>query len=194
MFKKTIATLPLLFASLSVAPVAQATVISNIQGLDIGGISYDVTFIGNGSNESFNDLWDADNDGVFGGGASVFSVAPTFWGDHAGATLATTTIIDYLGTDGETSPGSDQFYVYWEANDGAGLTGGFDALSYVEDRGHSDDTVQRPGSRADAWGTTGIQVYATFTTSQVPAPTTIALLGLGLAGLGLSRRKRKLAE
>ena len=45
MFKKTIATLPLLFASLSVAPVAQATVISNILGLDIGGISYAVIWL-----------------------------------------------------------------------------------------------------------------------------------------------------
>ena len=74
------------------APV-KAAVINPILNLDIGGTLYDVTFH-DGTGDSFNVLWDADNDGIFGGGGgSVFSVAPTFWGDFSGANAARDAII-----------------------------------------------------------------------------------------------------
>ena len=71
----------------ALAPTAHAAVVNPILGLDIGGTLYDVTFH-DGVGDSFNALWDADNDGFFGGGGSVFAVAPTFWGDITGAAAA----------------------------------------------------------------------------------------------------------
>lgn len=66
---------------------ANAAVVNPIIGLNIDGAYYDVIFH-DSSGDSFNGLWDADDNGVFGGGTSVFSVAPMFWGDQAGAELA----------------------------------------------------------------------------------------------------------
>ena len=81
---------------------ASAGLVTEILGLDIGGTAYDVKFH---TNKSFNELWDADGDGVFAeGDSSEFNAAPIFWGNGAGAELAASAIISYfnltLGTMG----------------------------------------------------------------------------------------------
>ena len=58
----------------ALANTAHATILNPILNLDIDGTRYNVYF----HHTSFNALWDQDDDGVFGGGTSVFSVAPTF--------------------------------------------------------------------------------------------------------------------
>ena len=47
-------------------------------------------------------------------------------------------------------------------------------------------------NRTEGWSysTTSSHVFAIATKTSVPAPTTLALFGLGLAGLGWSRRKK----
>ena len=92
------------------ANTAQAAVFNPILGLDIGGTLYDVTFH-DSAGDSFNALWDADDDGVFGGGASVFSASPTFWGDEPGAYMARDAIIQHLGNTNTTTSISDSFAI-----------------------------------------------------------------------------------
>jgi hypothetical protein len=52
-----------------------AAVINPINNLNIAGTMYNVTFH---TDVSFNALWDGNDDGVFGGGGSVFSSEPDF--------------------------------------------------------------------------------------------------------------------
>ena len=92
------------------ANTAHAEVINPILGLDIGGTLYDVTFHDD-VGDSFNALWDADDDGVFGGGTSVFSASPTFWGDEPGAYMARDAIIKHLGNINTTTSISDSFAI-----------------------------------------------------------------------------------
>ena len=90
------------YTLLELANTAQARLVNQILGLDIGGNLYNVTFH-TGANDSFNALWDADNDGVFSGGGSVFSSAPKFWGDVSRAQAAAEAIIAALGLTDTTS-------------------------------------------------------------------------------------------
>ena len=81
---------------------ASAGLITNIPGLDIGGTLYDVTFH---ANPSFNDLWDANADRVFGNDTSIFNAAPTFGMVRTGAVAAANAIVDLFGTSGADGTG-----------------------------------------------------------------------------------------
>jgi hypothetical protein len=123
---------------------SHAALVNTILGLDIGGTLYDVTFHTN-TGDSFTALWDADNDGVFGGGASVFTAAPHFWGDAAGAFQAAGAIVEALGTADTTTPlGSDSFLVPFQNFSCANmpdciptLTSGIDGITSYRDNNNA---------------------------------------------------------
>lgn len=176
---------------------AHAALVSQLLGLDIDGTLYDVTFHTD-SGDSFMALWDADNDGVFGGGSSVFSTAPLFWNDRPGAELASSAIIAALGSidwvidDASTF---DRILVPY----GATACGGafIDLTAAVECISHIGD--QNPAPGIDSSGNLSIASedidrsdfrYASFTVSEVPVPAAAWLFGSGLLGLiGVARKK-----
>ena len=179
---------------LSAAPFsAGAAIINPINGLDIGGTLYDVTFHDNPF-LSFNDLWDQNDDGQFGGGTSIFGSAPTFWNDEAGSKLARDTIISFLGLTHETTPGLDAFFIPYggAAATPTGISSAFDSISVRV------DSKTAPGVDQPSQGSLGdiTEVpYASFRLSATAsAPVTPALLVPGLiAMVALRRRKAKQA-
>ena len=176
----------------ALSSAATAEVVNPIIGLNIGkgGTLYDVTFH-DGSDDSFNAIWDADDNGDFDG------AAPTFWGDFAGAIEAANAIIARLGTTDTTTAGSDSFLVPYGAGQGCTttITPG-PATEYIctvydqipgaaEDSSFSSDSLLTDVSVAY----TGSLPYATFTAT-VPIPAAAWLFASGLIGLiGIARRK-----
>jgi hypothetical protein len=162
-----------------------------IQNLDIGGTLNDVTF----HEENFNDLWDGDNDGLFGADGSVFDTAPTFWGNQSGAEQAADAIIAELGLIDETITGSDTFSIPFGANSSAGLTAGTDQIDLVlDDFVPVDVDVRRTGlsDRNELTIVIGYP-YASFAPSQphgAPVPFTPALLAPALLGIAAINKRR----
>jgi len=193
----------LLAASLvvTVSPHANAAIIDSISNLDINGTAYDVTFHTN--SVSFNDLWDADNDGIFGGGASVFSSQPTFWLDQAAARVAVDAVAEALGTEYGWRALSDAFLVPCGVNVAltwcAGtITAGRDSIaSYNEPREAYE--VDGGGSTATgddvAYGGGARFAYVSFAPSNTASsPVTLALLIPGLVAIAGIRKRRKKAS
>ncbi|MEN8107819.1 MAG: hypothetical protein ABFS22_07420 [Pseudomonadota bacterium] len=179
------------FTLFLLANSAYAAVINPILGLDIGGTLYDVTFH-DAEGDSFNALWDADDDGVFGGGASVFSAAPTFWGDAVGASLAAQAIIARLGVTDESAFGGDGFIVPYEAFGGP-FAPGFQQISAYADLNSLPgvDTVVVTVIADSADPTVEGFPYASFQRVVVPVPAAVWLFASGLLGLiGISRKKK----
>ena len=125
-------------------------------------------------------------DGVFGGGASVFSSAPTFWGDVSGAIQARDTIIAALGLTSTTMGIYDGFAIPYggDADTATGISSDTDYFIYVA-----------PGLNTTGPSYTGVTSelpFASFATSTVvPVPAALWLFGSGLLGLiGISIRKK----
>ena len=174
---------------------SQAALVSQLLGLDIGGTRYDVTFHTN-TGDTFLALWDADNDGVWGGGASVFTAAPLFWGDSTGALAAANAIAGALGSsDSTVGAFNDNFMVAYGTGTappyGTAITTGSDAISVYRDSNgnltpdnvdtvayweYSDLSAQSP--------------YASFQVSEVPVPAAAWLFGSALIGLAGIKRKK----
>ena len=180
---------------------SHAALVNSILGLDIDGTLYDVTIHTN-AGDSFQGLWDADNDGAWGGGTSVFTEAPLFWGDAAGASLASIAIIGALGSadwvDSFGTQNYDRALVPWGAFDCAlggqpiPLTSGTECIgsrgdARVELTIDNDvmlSIISEDMAREDFR-------YASFTVSAVPVPAAVWLFGSGLLGLvGIARRKK----
>lgn len=178
-------SLTLLGMSVSSANAAQIT---ELLGVDINGTSYDVTFhLGS----SFNDLWDADDDGIFGeSDSSLFNSAPTFWGDAPLALLAANAIISRLGTaDTTTVVGSDSFLVAYGISNGI-LTSYFDG--FVE----PDNDVVGTAPNFIGAAITAFYPYVSFSpaASPVPIPAAVWLFGSALIGLlGFRNRNSRIA-
>lgn len=165
-----------------------ATQVSQLLGVDIGGTLYDVTFHTT-TGDTFNGLWDADDDGVFGGGGSVFSKAPTFWGDITGASAAATAIASLLGTsDSTVGAFNDNFLIPYAL----AITSGADIISsYTDDNGNLTPDILVPKSYWDYQDLSHQAPYASFEVSAVPVPAAVWLFGSGLLGLaGIARRKK----
>jgi hypothetical protein len=179
----------------TLAPLVQtahAALVNQLLGLNIDGTLYNVTFH-TGSGDSFNALWDANNDGAFGGGGSVFSSAPTFWGDQTGAQAAAAAIIAALGTTDTTvagSPGSDSFYVPF-GTVGPPLSSFTDSINVYTDTNTNTPTFSDSLSNvvtSDIFDPTQFYPYASF--EVVPVPAALWLFGSGLLGLiRVARRK-----
>ena len=182
------------FTLLALVNTAHAAIVNPILGLSIGGTLYDVTFH-DGASDSFNALWDADDDGVFGGGGSVFSVAPTFWGDAAGAAVARDAIIAVLGITDVTTGSSDSFAIPYSANTGNDINPGEDYIDAAFDRftEPNTDTGVNENEFVEDYGdilAPGLVPWASFAPTPVPLPAAIWLFGSGLLGLvGLARRE-----
>ena len=189
MFYKTIALASTLLVT---SAGVNAALITNLYNLDINGTNYDVTFH-TGASDTFNALWDADSDGVFGGPGSLFDAAPTFWGDETGAIAAANAIELALGVGDWTSPGtlSDSFLIPYKLAFGGVLTAGIDSINVAMDQSTtwaSDTTVAGIVDDNASYITTN--PYATFSVSAVPIPAAVWLFGSGLLGLiGVARRK-----
>ncbi len=174
-------------------PASNAAIVNPMLGLDIDGTLYDVTFH-DFNVLSFNSLWDADDDGVFGGGGSVFSAAPMFWDDQVGAELARDEIIARLGLVDFTIAGSDLFIIPYGAYMSSTISAGFDFIEIVlENHIASDDDNPTAGILADS-ETGSPTTFASFTLASpvpVPVPGAVWLFGSGLLGLiGIARRNK----
>ena len=171
-------------ALVSIANASHGAVISQISGLYIGGTvnaTYDVTFH---PEKSFNDLWDDDNDGTFGGGSSVFSAAPTFWQDSdSGGIYAADAIIAHLNSTGDTTVGTGQnFLVPYNTSTG-NLTSLSDTITSFDKGGQAVQFLDN--------SIFSTAPYVSFTPTAVPVPAAVWLFGSGLIGLaGMARRKK----
>ena len=184
-------------------PTTHAAVINPIFGLDIGGTLYDVIFHDQ-PDDSFNELWDADDDGVFSGGGSLFSTAPTFWGNEQGAIDAASAIMQVLGdvdaTTAETGTGRDGFMIPWgvsiDNSDCATVTN-ISGPQYVCAAADAtallvDTIISGPTGRLDYdIFLVGFFPYASFQSSPVPLPTALWLFGSGLLGfIGVAKKQK----
>lgn len=167
---------------------AMATLITELKGLDVDGTSYDVTFH---QNVSFLELWDSNNDGIFGNDTSLFNAAPEFWNDQTAAISATLaaiealTDVDYVHFFSGFGP-TDRFFVPYERN--SSDPNKIDSIVDMDPDLVDDASLQIANVGADS--TAGATVWASFERSTtVTAPATLALMTLGIAGLGFSRRK-----
>lgn len=165
---------------------ANAAVVNPIIGLTIGNTVYDVTFH-DGAGESFNAIWDANNDGVFD------SAEPTFWGDEAGAQAAAAVIRAFLGTNDRTRPGdppTDAFYIPHTTQDsGTMITSGEDII--ISECDATPLLVDGPCSApaADSLDVSRTTPYATFEVTAIPVPAAVWLFTSGLIALiGVTRR------
>lgn len=183
----------LLITMCALPHIAVGSVIDTIYDLNIGGTKYDVT-LHNQPHSSFNNLWDANDDGVFGGSTSVFSIQPLYWGDMAGAILARDTIISFLGTNIGTSHSTitDGFAIPFSTSIfGTTLHQGFDNIVYQSDFDFSL-AVENPtfAHIFDAVDLSSSTPYASFAPSHVvPIPSALYLFSLGLLGLVNIARK-----
>jgi len=182
----------------TVSPHANAAIIDSISNLDINGTAYDVTF--HTGSVSFNDLWDADDDGIFGGGGSVFSTQPTFWLDQAAAFAARAAVVAALGSIDGWSAVSDGVAVPCgtESLCSTSINAGPELILYAIDGDTSypsdvlSSAVAEDSQRAIGSGNFAIASFAP--SGSAPAPITPALLIPGLVAIAGIRKRRKKAS
>lgn len=153
---------------------------TGILGLDVGGTAYDVSFTP-GS-------WDT----VFA------STAPAFLGNYAGANLALNSMVAALNAEPTLPLVANVDPTYQTLMVAYG--------DYVPVPGYMIAVNAGPQSATGPWGTYGdfaadktvdysdwnglSWTHATFTASAVPEASSLALMGLGLAGIFAAARKK----
>jgi len=180
----------LIFSVSCLFNMANAGLITSISGLNIGGTTYDVT-LHNSTVTSWLDLWDVNDNGIFGDDASVFATPPTFWGSlgaAASAAFAIITALDDTDWTGGNAGNSDRVYVaYGIASNGNLLTVGDANISL------DTDTLATLAVSRSAKDNSSV-VFASFELSgitTVPEPSTLAILALGMIGLASRRFKKQ---
>ncbi len=128
------------------------------------------------------------------GGAAFNSVNGTqqlnvATGDQGGTTLAFDFNIFAFGADfaGVSDSRTTSIFIDGLQIDIPALTGGF--FGFVSDTAFNSNLLALTAGSADGFGMDNL-VYASQSSS-VPEPGSLALLGLGLAGIGFARRKSK---
>ncbi len=162
------------------AASANAAVVSTINGLDIGGTLYDVT-IHNNPEMTFNELWDSNDDGIFGNDSSVFNAQPIFWGNQALAISAVQAIITHLGVSDITS--------FNQSSDFAFVPYGFTPSGSIQ---IATDGNPAPGIDVTITALALDNENAKWVSFEaaVPVPAAAWLFASGLLGLvGFARRK-----
>ena len=169
--------------SLLLSSAAQAVIIKELLGLDIGGTKYNVTFYD--YRVSFQQIWDTDGDFRFGeSDASLLGQAPTFWYDDVGALTATRAIIAALGRSNT---------VYDDIGDGVMVpfkrVSGFALVLRDENTTAARDSLDRQNIQPQRSYGVGTHLASFEISATIPEPTTLALTGIALAGFGYKRRK-----
>lgn len=168
---------------------SQAALITSLNNLNIGGTLYNAQF---NVGFSFNELFDADANKIFGDDSSMFNRAPTFWGDQTSAILASNAIITALSQNDYTvvTPSnnlSDSFIIPWGFHATPALyvaiTDG--STSLVNDL--SDGRFPRRNETLPS------RPLVTFklASSSIPTPPTLALTGLALGIMVFMGRRRR---
>jgi len=144
------------------------TCVSSISGLEVLGTIYDVEF-------------QVTQFGIAFGG-----ITPTFFGDNDGAIAAATalaSLFDSIGGIHGTTDGSD--FLTWTLVP-VSCDGGDCFVQEANNIGGGQWQLSAGGVGTQL---TQTESWAIFT--EVPEPGTLALFGIGLAALGLTRRRRK---
>jgi hypothetical protein len=163
-------------------PVGSTTVIRARR--DVGGypLPPDGPYIGD---DLLSDWIGPNNSGALGGPAGLYDYRTTF--SLSGLDPATATLSGFWSTDnegisillngvatGNTIPSPTSYTSFHSFSITTGFIAGTNTLDFIVNNDESS---------------TALRVEVTGTASQVPEPGTLALLGLGFAGLGLSRRR-----
>lgn len=179
----------LLIAALAMPFSSNAAFVSSINNLDIAGTLYDVTLWDSAGAESFNTLWDANNDKTVGDGS--LGTAPTFWGNSSGAETAALAVMTYLGTDSWTESVNTSWdrvavaYDFW---------GNGNLKAWGDSNGSlTTDSLTATTLSPSTTGAGGNSyAYLSFTEADVPAiplPAALWLFGPALLGFMGFRRK-----
>jgi hypothetical protein len=179
--------------------VNPGTCVTGIENLDIGGTFFDVSFDHTGS---YNE--------IYGGGAPIFLGDPT---GAAAAADAIRAVIAGASTDGvvANSNSNDYWFVPYNLHGGGDSKPGYVDFMYGFENGgvahvtsdcaggagclsaSTDHSVLLPGFAYNWALIAPVPVPTTFRllAAPVPEPTTLGMLGAGLLGFGLMRRRRR---
>ncbi|MEN8107443.1 MAG: VPLPA-CTERM sorting domain-containing protein [Pseudomonadota bacterium] len=121
----------------------------------------------------------------------MFSAAPTFWGDEAGAIQAAQAIIAELGTIDTTTTLFDSFTVPFFAAGDQPITPGFDSILGRFDSDFTAAVDVENDTSINDTGNVPEAPFASFQRVVVPVPAAVWLFGSGLMGLvGIARKKK----
>lgn len=197
MLKKLVIGLSTALLFLGVSRTADAVVITydsmnrpiSMTGLTIGGTSYNVGL--NNYGVSFQTL--------FGTGDPPSPTVPAFWGNQTDANAAASAIAAALNADYDLvnePPFATNIWVPYEFTSATNsLVRNYELTALTASNVWN---ITNPASFANGFGQDEDQTYATFvalpgTSQPLPSPSPIALLAVGLVGLGLAVRRRRVA-
>ena len=98
------------------------------------------------------------------------------------------------GNKGLQSPGESAEFVFTLTGDFSGVTSFFDIVDPFDEKAGNLQDVFWVGHVQELVNGDSVWIGGSTTDTQIPEPLTLALFGSGLVGLGLARRRRRLAK